>query len=450
MPASHRHKLNREERRQARYRSRPAPQRVLVREEEEYDYHEPHSVEEPAQVAYEYTRQPQGFFEEEERGFVASRPLARTPVNVVSRHSNMGQAQYTPSGNRRYSTSVHETLPRSRKSISYDGPYSSRKPHVETREYYQEEEPEEYGVEEEMPGSRMMMRDRNSPYKAVSRVAVSYDERYHPTEQEYDYPEEGPSPPLRASRPNARASSYHEEVYEEPRIVIRSPYVAGSVPRRRTMIQNIEPSEEYGHEAYEQLEDPPINTVPRKVTKSKTPVKNSARKSGAELERPDHESPVSRAPKVTGSSKKAPWSTASPQKSPELEHEEYDDHKHLQEESHDYHEDVHHDDAPGVDEHEDSVKQAKPKSVKKVSRAVKNSVEKKTKAVKSQPHEKKKPAQVKRSIFPDTGDYKVEEGEPEDDGKRKSKRMKIAPLAYWKNEKVVYGRRESGIINSFL
>ena len=30
------------------------------------------------------------------------------------------------------------------------------------------------------------------------------------------------------------------------------------------------------------------------------------------------------------------------------------------------------------------------------------------------------------------------------DGVRKSKRVKIPPLAYWKNEKIVYGRRDSG------
>jgi hypothetical protein len=34
----------------------------------------------------------------------------------------------------------------------------------------------------------------------------------------------------------------------------------------------------------------------------------------------------------------------------------------------------------------------------------------------------------------------------DEDGKRKSKRAKIAPLAFWKNEKAIYNRRESGII----
>jgi hypothetical protein len=33
---------------------------------------------------------------------------------------------------------------------------------------------------------------------------------------------------------------------------------------------------------------------------------------------------------------------------------------------------------------------------------------------------------------------------------RRSKRAKVAPVAFWKNEKVIYGRRESGIIPIFI
>ena len=32
-----------------------------------------------------------------------------------------------------------------------------------------------------------------------------------------------------------------------------------------------------------------------------------------------------------------------------------------------------------------------------------------------------------------------------DDGTRRSKRTRVEPVAYWKNEKVIYNRRESGI-----
>jgi mannose-6-phosphate isomerase-like protein (cupin superfamily) len=43
-------------------------------------------------------------------------------------------------------------------------------------------------------------------------------------------------------------------------------------------------------------------------------------------------------------------------------------------------------------------------------------------------------------------DFKISDqnSNQDEDGLRKSKRVKIPPLAYWKNEKIVYGRRDSG------
>jgi hypothetical protein len=49
---------------------------------------------------------------------------------------------------------------------------------------------------------------------------------------------------------------------------------------------------------------------------------------------------------------------------------------------------------------------------------------------------------VKKETF-DFKDY-LKDDDQLDDGSRKSKRTRIAPVAFWKNEKVVYGRRESG------
>ena len=37
------------------------------------------------------------------------------------------------------------------------------------------------------------------------------------------------------------------------------------------------------------------------------------------------------------------------------------------------------------------------------------------------------------------------EEEAEAEGSRRSKRKKFRPLDYWRNERVVYGRRESGM-----
>jgi hypothetical protein len=50
---------------------------------------------------------------------------------------------------------------------------------------------------------------------------------------------------------------------------------------------------------------------------------------------------------------------------------------------------------------------------------------------------------VKTEAF-DFKDYLKDEYD--DDGTRKSKRTRIAPIAFWKNEKVVYSRRDSGIV----
>lgn len=41
-------------------------------------------------------------------------------------------------------------------------------------------------------------------------------------------------------------------------------------------------------------------------------------------------------------------------------------------------------------------------------------------------------------------EFKLDEQENDEEGTRKSKRVKVPPLAYWKNEKIVYGRRDSG------
>jgi centromere protein C len=59
---------------------------------------------------------------------------------------------------------------------------------------------------------------------------------------------------------------------------------------------------------------------------------------------------------------------------------------------------------------------------------------------------KRKTVPAKELAFPE---LRPMDGDQNDEhGVRKSKRMKIPPLQYWKNEKVIYGRRQSG--NSFF
>ncbi len=68
------------------------------------------------------------------------------------------------------------------------------------------------------------------------------------------------------------------------------------------------------------------------------------------------------------------------------------------------------------------------------------------------PDKKAKPA-IKNKIKVEKSDKKrlilapiKQENNIEDDGvSRRSKRTRIEPLAYWKNEKIIYGRRDSGI-----
>jgi hypothetical protein len=58
----------------------------------------------------------------------------------------------------------------------------------------------------------------------------------------------------------------------------------------------------------------------------------------------------------------------------------------------------------------------------------------------------RKDAVTVKKVKKETFDFKeyLKDDEHYDDGARKSKRTRIAPVAFWKNEKVVYGRRESG------